>query len=310
MLKLIRRKKQLTYEKHPVLFGLLILVLLGVFAFFYFYKIGLISGERNAFTFKNKIGVVEVEGIISDSKDVIDQINEFADDDSILAVILRVDSPGGGVAASQEIYEKIKELRKKKKVITSMGSIAASGGLMISCATDKIVANPGTITGSISAIMQFANLEELMKKIGIKSSVIKSGEYKDIGSPLRAMTEQERAIIQELVDDIFNQFVDVIVKDRRLPREEVIKIADGRVFSGRKAKELGLVDYLGDLSVAAKIALNLSGKDGEYVLIYPKKEHPSILDFLVEGTAKHIGNAIGQEMKSIMGIHYLYYPVK
>jgi protease-4 len=222
-------------RKHPVMFGILILLALGISFYFFFYKAGLHSGKSKGFSLNDKIGVVCVEGVIADSKVITEQLDDFGKDDSIVAIVLRVDSPGGGVAASQEIYDAVIELKKKKKVVVSMGSVAASGGLLVACAADKIVANPGTITGSISAIMQFANVEELMKKIGLKSSVVKSGQYKDIGSPLREMAPEEKVIIQELVDDIFNQFVDVIVKERKLPREKVVAIADGRVFSGRKA---------------------------------------------------------------------------
>ena len=218
--------------------------------------------------------------------------------------------PGGGVAASQEIYDAVIELKKKKKVVVSMGSVAASGGLLVACAADKIVANPGTITGSISAIMQFANFEELMKKVGLKSSVVKSGQYKDIGSPLRDMTPEEKVIIQDLVDDIYNQFVDVIVKERKLPREKVVEIADGRVFSGRRAKELGLVDYLGDMSSAAKLASKLAGKDGKYELVYPSKKRTSIFDYLLESTASQISNSLKEKMGSLSGLSYLYYPVR
>ncbi|MCK7477752.1 MAG: S49 family peptidase [Candidatus Moduliflexus flocculans] len=143
------------------------------------------------------------------------------------------------------------------------------------------MANPGTITGSISAIMQFANVEELLKKVGVKSSVVKSGRYKDIGSPMREMTPEERIIIQELVDDIYNQFIDVIVRDRKMTREQVVAIGDGRVFTGRKAKELGLVDQLGDMAAAAKLASELAGKNGEYDLVYPKKSiHPFLITCL------------------------------
>lgn len=226
---------------------------------------------------KDKIGVVSVEGVITDSIPITEQLDEFGNDNSIIAVILRVDSPGGGVAASQEIYDAVIELKKKKKVVASMGSIAASGGLLVACSADKIVANPGTITGSISAIMQFANIEELLKKVGVKSSVVKSGQYKDIGSPLREMTSEEKVIVQDLVDDIYNQFIDVIVKERRLPREKVVEIADGRVFSGRKAKELGLVDYLGDMTFAAKLASKMAGRKGEYELVYPEKNDFQLL---------------------------------
>jgi protease-4 len=215
-------------RKHPVIFGVLILLVFSMVFYLYFYKAGLNSGKSRSFSLRDKIGVVFVDGIISNSMEITEQLDDFAKDDSIVAVVLRVDSPGGGVAASQEIYDAVIELKKTKKVVASMGSIAASGGLLVACAADKIVANPGTITGSISAIMQFANFEELLKKVGVKSAVVKSGQYKDMGSPFRDMTPEEKVIVQDLVDDIFNQFVDVIVKERKLPREKVVEIADGR----------------------------------------------------------------------------------
>jgi len=265
-------------------------------------------GKTSRFSLKNKIGVVPVEGMIADSLEIVEQLDKFGKDRSITAVVLRVDSPGGGVAASQEIYDAILELKKTKKVVVSMGSIAASGGLLIACAADKIVANPGTITGSISAIMQFANFEELLKKVGVKSAVVKSGEYKDIGSPLRDMTPEEKVIVQDLVDDIYNQFVDVIVKERKLSREKVIEIADGRVFSGRKAKELGLIDYLGDMSSAAKLADKLAGGNGEFDLVYPSKKRASIFDYVLEGAASKISASLKEKMEMNSGLSYLYYP--
>lgn len=295
-------------RKHPVIFGMLILLVLGTALYLFFYKAGLNSGQQRSFSLRDKIGVVNVQGIISDSKEIVEQIDEFGEDDSIVAVVLRVDSPGGGVAASQEIYDAIIELKKKKKVVASMGSIAASGGLLVACAADKIVANPGTITGSISAIMHFANLEELLKKIGVKSSVIKSGEYKDIGSPMREMTPEEKVIVQDLVDDIYNQFVEVIVRDRKLPVEKVKEIADGRVFSGRKAKELGLVDDLGDMSSAVKLAGKLAGKKGKFDLIYPSKKRVSIVDLLVDEASSKIISSVKEKLESKSGLSYLYYP--
>jgi protease-4 len=210
------------------------------------------------------------------------------------------------VAASQEIYDAVVELKKKKKVVASMGSVAASGGLLIACSADKIVANAGTITGSISAIMQFANIEELLKKIGLKSSVVKSGKYKDIGSPLRDMTTEERKIIQELIDDIYNQFVDVIVRDRKISRKKVIAIADGRVFTGRKALEYGLVDKLGGMGEAAKLASQLAGRDGKYELIYPRKKRESILDYVFESAANQLIRSISEKAESWKGVGYLY----
>ncbi|MEQ8253483.1 MAG: signal peptide peptidase SppA, partial [Smithellaceae bacterium] len=229
-------------------------------------------------------------------------------DDSIVAVVLRIDSPGGGVAASQEIYDAVVELKKRKKVVVSMGSVAASGGLLIACGADKIVANSGTITGSISAIMQFANAQELLKKIGLKASAVKSGKYKDIGSPLRDMTPEERKIIQDLVDDIYNQFVEVIVRDRKLPREKVISIADGRVFSGSQAREYGLVDYLGNMGAAARLASQLAGKNGRYDLVYPPQKRASIFDYMFESAANQLNRSLKQKVENWGGVGYLYCP--
>lgn len=297
-------------RKHPVIFGMLILLAFGVVLYLSFFRAGLNSGKNRSFSLRDKVGVVFVEGVISDSLEIVEQLDEFARDDSIIAVVLRVDSPGGGVAASQEIYDAVIELKKTKKVVVSMGSIAASGGLLVSCAADKIVANPGTITGSISAIMHFANFEELLKKVGVKSSVVKSGEYKDIGSPLREMTPQEKVIVQDLVDDIYNQFVDVIVRDRKIPREKVLEIADGRVFSGRRAKELGLVDYLGDMSSAAKLACKLAGREGKYDLVYPSKKRISVFDYFLEDATSRISDSLKEKMESRNGMSYLYYPAR
>jgi len=297
-------------RKHPVVLGLILLIAFGVVLYFIFYRAGAQSGSAGtqSFSLNDKIGVVPVQGVITDSIEVNEYIDEFAKDSSIVAVVVRIDSPGGGVAASQEIYDALIELKKKKKVVVSMGSVAASGGLLIACAGDKIVANPGTITGSISAIMQFANLEELLKKVGVKSSVVKSGQYKDIGSPMREMTPEERIIIQELVDDIYNQFIDVIVRDRKITREQVVAIGDGRVFTGRKAKEYGLVDQLGDMAAAAKLASVLAGKSGKYDLIYPKKKHPSFFDYMFESAANQLSRSVKEKAENWGGVSYLYHP--
>jgi protease-4 len=298
-------------RKHPVMSGLLLLIALGFVFYFIFYRAGVQTGSTGAkgFSLNDKIGVLPIEGVITDSFKINQNIEEFAEDNSIVAVVVRIDSPGGSVGAAQEIYDAILELKKKKKVVVSMGSIAASGGLLIACAGDKIVANPGTITGSISAIMQFANLEELLKKVGVKSSVVKSGPYKDIGSPMREMTPEERVIVQELVDDIYNQFIDVIVRNRKLTREQVVAIADGRVFSGRKAKEYGLVDQLGNMGAAAKLASILAGKDGRYDLVFPKKTDGRVFDLLFDNAANSLSRVIREKSEATgTGVSYLYLP--
>ena len=291
--------------------GLLLLIVLGFVFYLIFYRAGAQTGSVGAkrFSLNDKVGVLPIEGLITDSFKINQQIDEFAKDSSIVAVVVRINSPGGSVGAAQEIYDAILELKKKKKVVVSMGSIAASGGLLIACAGDKIVANPGTITGSISAIMQFANFEELMKKVGVKSSVVKSGPYKDIGSPMREMTPEEQAIVQELVDDIYNQFIDVIVRNRKLTREQVAAIADGRVFSGRKAKEYGLVDQLGNMDAAAKLASVLAGKDGQYELVFPKKTGRGIFDLMFESAANSLNQALREKSEfTRTGVSYLYQP--
>jgi protease-4 len=296
-------------RKHPVIYGVLLLFALGFVFYLFFYRAGAHTVKNKTFFLNDKVGVVSVNGIIHDSMEITEQLGDFGRDDSIVAVVLRIDSPGGGVAASQEIYDAVIELKKKKKVVASMGSVAASGGLLIACAADKIVANAGTITGSISAIMQFANFEELLKKIGLKSSVVKSGKYKDIGSPLRDMTPEERKIIQDLIDDIYNQFVDVIVRDRNITRKQVVAIADGRVFTGRQAKEYGLVDYLGDMGSAAKLASQLAGRDGKYDLVYPQKKRASILDYVFESAANQFSRSLREKAESWGGVGYLYRPL-
>lgn len=295
-------------RKHPIILGMLLLIVLAFLMYVFFYGIGARSGKTKKISLNDQIGVVTIEGVITDSQEIIEQLEDFGRDDSIVAVVLRIDSPGGGVAASQEIYDAVVELKKRKKVVVSMGSVAASGGLLIACGADKIVANSGTITGSISAIMQFANAQELLKKIGLKASAVKSGKYKDIGSPLREMTPEERKIIQDLVDDIYNQFVNVIVRDRKLPREKVISIADGRVFSGSQAREYGLVDYLGNMGAAARLASHLAGKNGRYDLVYPPQKRASIFDYMFESAANQLNRSLKQKVENWGGVGYLYCP--
>ncbi len=230
-------------RRHPVISGICLLTLIGMVFFAAIYGLGLFRAE-NPLNLGEKVGVIPIEGIIGEAADIIDQINEFAESNGIRAVVLRIDTPGGGVAPSQEIYQAVRELRKKKKVVVSMGSVAASGGYLIAVAADRIVANPGTITGSISAVMHYANVEELMKKVGVRSSVIKSGKFKDIGSPVREMTADERSLIQGIVDDIYDQFVRTVSENRKIPLSKIVQLADGRIFTGRQAKELRLIDDL------------------------------------------------------------------
>jgi protease IV len=292
-------------RKHPVLLGILLFFLVGVAFFLLVYALGSVTEDKQSFSLNSKVGVVKIEGFIGDTHDVVEQMNQFGKDDSIKAVILRIDSPGGGVASSQEIYQAVNDLKKKKKVVASMGSVAASGGYMVACATDKIVANPGTLTGSISAVMHFANVEELLKKVGLKASVVKSGKFKDIGSPVREMTPDEKALLQDLVDDISDQFIEMVSKDRNIPKENVRKIADGRVFTGRQAHKLGLVDYLGDMGYAVTIAGEMAGIKGKPDIVYPKKKGLKFWDYFFREMFTALEGQIKGKVEHLNGILYL-----
>lgn len=226
-----------------------------------------------------KVALVRIEGVILDSKDIIEELKEYSEDASVKAIVLRVDSPGGGVAPSQEIYDEIKKLREKKKVVVSMGSVAASGGYYISSPADIIVANAGTLTGSIGVIMEIPNVEGLMDKIGLKTEVIKSGKHKDIASIFKSMTAEERDILQSVLDDVHDQFIQAVAEAREMEVEDVRELADGRIFTGRMAREVGLVDELGNLEVAIGLAGKLGGITGEPRVVY-EKEKLSIFDLI------------------------------
>lgn len=268
-------------KRHPVLLGIIIVGILLVVFFITVFAITHTGGDT-ILAMGDKVAVVNTTGVIKDSTTIIDQLLRFKKDKSVKAIVLRIDSPGGGVGPTQEIYEEVKKIRGRKKVLVSMGSLAASGGYYIACAADKIIANPGTITGSIGVIIEFGNVEELMKKIGFKSVIIKSGEHKDVMSPFRSITEQEKIILQGVIDSVHSQFIEAVVEGRKLKREDVAKIADGRIFSGEQAKALGLVDALGNLQDTISMASEMAGIKGEPNVIYPPKDRFSILDFLFQ----------------------------
>ncbi|HEX8950101.1 MAG TPA: signal peptide peptidase SppA [Dissulfurispiraceae bacterium] len=227
----------------------------------------------------DKVALVRVEGPILEAKSVVEEIKGYAKNKSIKAIVLRVNSPGGGVVPSQEIYDEVKKTAAAKKVVVSMGSVAASGGYYISSPASRIIANPGTITGSIGVIMEVPNVKGLMDKIGVKAEVIKSGKHKDIASVFRGIGKEEREILQGVMDDVHEQFIGAVSEGRRMPVEEVRKIADGRIFSGRQAIKAGLVDELGDLEDAIKTAAKMVGIKGEPEVV-TKKERSAILDLL------------------------------
>jgi len=260
-------------------------VILGIFLVFFTAVLALLAylegGEILSFP-GERVALVEVEGIILDADDVVRQLKEHLENSAVKAVVVRINSPGGVVAPTQEIYDALGRLRDEgKPVVASLGSVAASGGYYIASAADQIVANPGTLTGSIGVIMQLTNLEGLFKKVGLRYEIVKSGKYKDIGSFSRPMTNEERAILQSLMDDVHDQFVEAVANGRGLDRTVVLSLADGRIFSGRQAKELNLVDELGGREEAIQAAASLAGITGKPKLLVPRRRF-SITDWVQE----------------------------
>ncbi len=246
--------------------------------------------------FGDKVAIVNVNGEILSSSDIVRQLDRWGDDNRIKAIVIRINSPGGGVAPSQEIYEKILKIKKESglPVVVSMASVCASGGYMVACAADKIVANPGTLTGSIGVIVQWPIYGDLLDKVGISFETIKSGEVKDIGSPYREPTDADREVWQSVVDDAYQQFVQVLVGQRGLSTPEVLQIADGSIFSGRQAKDLGLVDQLGTYEDAVDLAGELAGLgDNPDTITEAERRRASIFDL--------VGSVLGVDLTGLSG---------
>ncbi len=233
----------------------------------------------------DKVAVIDVTGTISRTETIIDQIHQYRDDQGVKAIVLRINSPGGSVAPVQEIHSELKKL--EKPIVASMSSTAASGGYYIAAIADEILANPGTLTGSIGVIMQFTKLKGLYEKIGLEQQVVKSGKFKDTGSPLRDLTDEERALLQATLDDVHNQFIDAVFEGRQehLTREDVVALADGRIFSGQQALEHKLVDQLGNLADAIDRAGELGGISGKPKVVRTKRK-PSMLERMLGPTGK------------------------
>lgn len=294
-------------KKHPLIYGLILIFALGIVLVICLNGLLPLSKGSKPFKHSEKVGIIDIQGVISSSREIVEELDEFGKNPNIKAVIIRIDSPGGGVAASQEIYSAVKDLRQTKKIVASLGSVAASGGYLVACAAHKIVANPGSITGSISAVMYFVEAEELMKKIGLKSSVIKSGKFKDIGSPTRAMTGEEQELLQSLVDDIKQQFIDVVAENRGITREQVEGLADGQVFTGRQAVKLKLVDDLGDQAYAVRLAGKMASIEGQPEVVYPTKKGQSIWQLILQNTVSSFVGRVSEKLDILpSGMHLLY----
>src|SRR5262245_12376590 len=262
-------------RKHYILRGLgvLLVLILVVFsgAFFYAYLTGGDAKVLSMFS-GDGIGVLQIQGTIDDSQSVLTELKRLKEMPWVRAIVVRIDSPGGAVAPTQEIFEEIQKSKKQKPFIASMGGMATSGGYYIAAACDKIVANPGTLTGSIGVIMQLNNVEELMKKIGVKGLNVKSGQNKDIGSPFQPLSPEGKQILQSLVDNVHSQFVAAVAKGRGMDEAQVRKLADGRVYSGAQAKELGLIDQFGTLEEAIELAARRVGIETEPAVYYSRPE--------------------------------------
>ena len=266
---------------------IMVVVALGVV----FYIFSVVSYSK-----KPKIALIKIEGVISDYYETVKTLNTVRKDKSVKAVVLKVDSPGGAVGASQEIYRAVEKLRKEKPVIVSMGNVAASGGYYISAAATEIFANPGTITGSIGVIIQHVDFSKVFDKLGIKVNNIKSGKNKDILYPNKPLTPEQKKLLEKTVLDVYNQFLDAIIKYRPIVKEVLKKYADGRVFSGRQAKMLNLVDKIGNIEDAIEEARKKSEFKDAIVVEFKKK--PKLLEEL-------LGSEISFKGVPMSGMYYL-----
>jgi len=292
-------------KKHPVLLGMMVFgVLLSLFIVS-LWVLSLLAIREESLWGDEKVAIIEIRGVILDSQPVLEKLAKFRKSEKVKAIVLRIDSPGGGVGPAQEIYAEVKKIQREKKVLVSIGSVAASGGYYIACAADKIVANPGSITGSIGVIVESLNVEELLRKIGLQSMVIKSGKHKDIGSPLRKMTGEEKRLLQGVIDSVHEQFIRAVAEGRKLPLEKVRGLADGRIFSGDQARSLGLIDDLGNLEDAIAMAAKMAGIKGTPEVIYPEKKKFSILDFLLRETIQKVLESLRENTSQLNFFYYL-----
>jgi len=275
-----------------VIFGGLFLVLFGFMLLAYSAVKGTATGVslETETTVGARIGIVEAKGTIGDaapagvdSDKVVKLLKKYEKDDDVKAIVLRVDSPGGAVAPSQEIHDAIKRIKARKKVVVSMAGLAASGGYYISAPADRIFAEPGTLTGSIGVIFMHFNVRGLLEWAKVEETTLKSGKYKDTLSPFRPIHETDREEIQSISDDVYAQFVQAVAQGRGLPEARVREIAEGRIYTGKRAKELKLVDELGGLDDAIAAAWGLAGQSGEPKVQYPPREHELSLRDLMRG---------------------------
>ncbi|MEM1347093.1 MAG: signal peptide peptidase SppA [Myxococcota bacterium] len=270
----------------------------GLFLLFFGFSVVMLTytGEQPLGSGDNSVGVVEVSGTIMASKETVADIRKMAKDDSIKAMVIRIDSPGGAVAPSQEIFDAVRKAKEEKPLVASMGSTAASGGYYIAVGADKIYANAGTITGSIGVITQQFNASELLEFLELDVNTITTGPYKDAGSPFKEMTEQDRVYFRQLIDDIYEQFIEDVASGRDMELEAVRELADGRVYTGRQAVANKLVDELGTLQDAVDDVAKQAKIDGDVRVVYPPKEASSVLSSLLQGSIRGVAAGVEAEL--------------
>jgi len=295
-------------RRHPFLFFILFFSVIVAVTVVLTSLMSLVREKQAAASFGEKVGVIEIGGVITDARPVLEQLKRFREQEGIKAIVLRINSPGGAVGPSQEIYREVRKTAAVKKVVASLGSVAASGGYYVAAAADRIMANPGTITGSIGVIMAYTNFEELFDKIGLRPIVIKSGKYKDLASPVREMSDTERALLQEFTDNVHMQFITDVAEGRGQSPAAIRKIADGRIFSGEIAQGHGLVDRMGNLADAIEWAGKLGGIKGEARPVYPPEKKPRILRYLMEMAVAEMRSLMAES--SVPPASYMYMPGK
>lgn len=286
-------------RRHPILRVFLILAISAVGLLVLIAGLAVFGGLDEHALFGNAVGVVDVRGVIEDATDVIETLERFRRQDGTVAVVLRIDSPGGAVAPSQEIYDEVWRVREQKPVIASLGNVAASGGYYVASAANQIVADPGTITGSIGAIMSVPYYAPLADKIGFSEETVKSGRFKDTGHPLRKLSPDERALLQTMVDDVLGQFVEAVARGRNMPTARVRSLADGRIYSGTQAVASGLVDRLGGLESAIRLAWQDAKQVGEPRVV---RVRPHRLPWIFQ----LLGSTLAEAPQSHGGLFFLY----
>ena len=284
-------------KSRPLLTGCLVTFLAVLFFLGLSGIVLVLLGKGSPFNSQERVGVVEIKGLLTDSHTAIKQLDRYRDDDSIKAIVLRINSPGGAVGPSQEILREVEKVRTKKKIVASLGTVAASGGYYIASGANLIMANRGTATGSIGVIMQFTNVEGLSKKLGLDFFNLKSGRYKDVGSPFRSMSPEDKAYLQGFLDNIYQQFVSDVAHNRKIPLARLKTLAEGRIYTGEEAQQVGLVDEFGNLPDAIERAGRLGGIKGKVKAVYAEKEGFSLLRLL-----------LGQETEESLSKLSLPYP--